>query len=438
MTTPSKLTELSSDVAPEQRSGLDRRGLLGRAGSLAVAATTVLVAPVVLDPAEAAASSDKKGAAARRKAKRHAKKCKHFHRCAKHRKHTCRRKHACKHRLHKAPAKKKKAVPAPVKPTATPRPTPAPAPAAPQPPEALLVRRFTYGATSLPPQAGVVQDLSAQIKADGGPRAWFEKQLRPASVPDPLGDEIMTWWPSLELPATEIGARHLAKIEEGWVVEANLARRTLARRVHSSRQVHEVMTEFWQNHLHVTIGSDGQFPHRADYDRTIRKHALGTFVDLLHDAITHPAMGIYLSNASSTAKAPNENLGRELLELHTVGTGHYDEDDVKNSARILTGWRSSTWAPWTHAYEPKSHWVGPVEVMGFSHPNADPDGRAVTRAYLTYLAQWQGKFSIIDFYLSICDKVDIRCDLRTDLHMIDVGKLDTLDHLRQCNIEELL
>lgn len=55
-----------------------------------------------------------------------------------------------------------------------------------------------------------------------------------------------------------------------------------------------------------------------------------------------------------------------------------------------------------------------------------------------YLDQWQGKFSIIDFYLSICDKVDIRCDLRTDLHMIDVGKLDTLDHLRQCNIQELL
>ncbi len=56
----------------------------------------------------------------------------------------------------------------------------------------------------------------------------------------------------------------------------------------------------------------------------------------------------------------------------------------------------------------------------------------------THLDHWQGKFSIIKFYLSICDKVDIRSDLRTDLRMIDVGKLDTLDQLQQCNIKELL
>lgn len=351
----------------------DRRGLLRRATGLAVAATTVVVAPALTEPA--AAASSKKGAAARRKARKHAKKCKHFHRCAKHRNHTCRKKHRCAHRLHKAPKKK----PAPA-------PKPATAPKADLPQE-LVVRRFTYGPTSLPAQGGVAQDLPSAMKAAGGVRAWFEKQLSPASVPDPLGDEIDTWWPSLRLPSTEIGARHLAKTEEGWVVEANLQRWTLARRIHSTRQVHEVMTEFWQNHLHVTIGSDGQFPHRPDYDRTIRKHALGTFVDLLHAAVTHPSMGIYLTNATSTAKAPNENLGRELLELHTVGTGHYGEDDVKNSARILTGWRSTTWTPWTHGYDPKSHWTGPVKVMGFSHANAATDGRAVTRAYLTYLAK---------------------------------------------------
>jgi uncharacterized protein (DUF1800 family) len=97
-------------------------------------------------------------------------------------------------------------------------------------------------------------------------------------------------------------------------------------------------------------------------------------------------MGISLDNASSTKKAPNENLGRELLELHTVGRGSFTEDDVKNSARILTGYRVTMWSTWNVYYDPASHWTGPVQVMGFSHPNGDTDGRAVTEAYLTYLA----------------------------------------------------
>ena len=50
---------------------------------------------------------------------------------------------------------------------------------------------------------------------------------------------------------------------------------------------------------------------------------------LLVAAVTHPAMLIFLSAATSTKRAPNENLGRELLELHSLGAGHYSEDDVK-------------------------------------------------------------------------------------------------------------
>jgi uncharacterized protein (DUF1800 family) len=98
-------------------------------------------------------------------------------------------------------------------------------------------------------------------------------------------------------------------------------------------------------------------------------------------------MLIFLSAATSTKTAPNENLGRELLELHTVGAGSYTEDDVKDSARILTGYSVDMWDTWAASYEPDDHATGRVRVGDFSDPNKDPDGRAVTKAYLRYLAR---------------------------------------------------
>ena len=95
--------------------------------------------------------------------------------------------------------------------------------------------------------------------------------------------------------------------------------------------------------LHVPVSGDAHFTWRVDYGDTIRKHALGRFDQLLAATTTHPAMLIFLSAATSTKRAPNENLGRELLELHTLGAGNYDEDDVKASARILTGYHVDLW-----------------------------------------------------------------------------------------------
>jgi uncharacterized protein (DUF1800 family) len=102
-------------------------------------------------------------------------------------------------------------------------------------------------------------------------------------------------------------------------------------------------------------------------------------------------MLVYLDNSNSTAEHPNENLGRELLELHTVGLGAYTEDDVKDSARILTGWRVDTQQgnktpTWVASYIPGDHATGPVRVMDFADANAGPDGRDVTRRYISYLA----------------------------------------------------
>ena len=114
---------------------------------------------------------------------------------------------------------------------------------------------------------------------------------------------------------------------------------TIARATWSKRQLFEVMCEFWSNHLNVTNPSDRVWDNRQDYDRrVIRKHALGRFEDMLIASATHPSMLLYLNNADSTKDYPNENYGRELLELHTVSVdGGYNEQDMRNSTLIMTG-----------------------------------------------------------------------------------------------------
>ena len=134
---------------------------------------------------------------------------------------------------------------------------------------------------------------------------------------------------------------------------------------------------------------------RHGYDALIRKHALGRFDQMLQAAIIHPTMLTYLDadvsmvvrSSAGVVELINENLGRELLELHTVGrTAGYTESMVKDSAYILTGWTIDRMRTWARSYEPNIHYTGPVSVLEFSSPNDQRDGRQVLRNYLQYLA----------------------------------------------------
>ncbi len=241
-----------------------------------------------------------------------------------------------------------------------------------------LVTRFSYGLTP-----GLAQD----VRKAGGARKWFERQLQPSKVPDRQTARLDSWWPELHYSPAKLWQRQKSGVQAGWEVMASYQRRTLQRRLRTNRPVLEMMTEFWENHLNVPVTGDAQFTYRASYGDMIRKHALGKYSDLLFKAITHPAMLIYLDQATSTKAHPNENLGRELLECHTVGRGHYTEDHVKASARILTGYTVDMWDTWQALYNPEEHWRGPVKVMGFRDPNDQKDGRPLTRRYLRYLAK---------------------------------------------------
>jgi uncharacterized protein (DUF1800 family) len=158
------------------------------------------------------------------------------------------------------------------------------------------------------------------------------------------------------------------------VVNNELVEGKLLRAIYSDRQLQEVMTDFWVNHFNVFIGKGADHYLLTSYERdVIRPHALGKFEDLLVATAQSPAMLFYLDNwlsvgpnsdvangipkraskeskqrirskaQTSQAKGKrnglNENYGRELMELHTLGVyGGYTQEDVTEVARVFTGW----------------------------------------------------------------------------------------------------
>jgi hypothetical protein len=241
-----------------------------------------------------------------------------------------------------------------------------------------LLRRATYGPT--------VASI-ADIRGRGAP-AWLERQLNPATIADPVADGLVARLPLSGLSVDGIRAKVRAGAlpEYTWDPMFELGYAAVARAIWSERQLLEVMVDFWSNHLNVTNPVGDVWDSRPDYDRTvIRKHALGRFADLLKASARHPAMLAYLDNRSSTRTAPNENYGRELLELHTVGLG-YTESDVRNAARLCTGLTVS-WETGRYRYAAAAHATGAVAVLGFRHANRTATGgEAAALALLDYLA----------------------------------------------------
>ena len=100
----------------------------------------------------------------------------------------------------------------------------------------------------------------------------------------------------------------------------------------------ERMTLFWHNHF--VSGQPKVRISRLMYRQnvTLRTNALGNFGTLLHAIAKDPAMVVYLDSAQNRKGAPNENFAREVMELFTLGEGHYAEQDIKEAARAFTGW----------------------------------------------------------------------------------------------------
>ncbi|MGF6771390.1 uncharacterized protein (DUF1800 family) [Paraburkholderia sp. GAS199] len=125
----------------------------------------------------------------------------------------------------------------------------------------------------------------------------------------------------------------------------------------------ERMTLFWHNHF--TSGQDKvPFPQlMAQQNMLLRRDALGNFGDLLHAVAKDPAMLRYLDGASNRKGRPNENFAREVMELFSLGEGHYSQQDVSEAARAYTGWSLD---PDTEAYvwRANQHDDGVKTVLG--------------------------------------------------------------------------
>ncbi len=128
------------------------------------------------------------------------------------------------------------------------------------------------------------------------------------------------------------------------------------------------MTEFWFNHFNVLIDKGPVRPYVGSYLlHAIRPHALGKFEDLVLATAQHPAMLMYLDQAQSNVRGINENYARELMELHTLGVnGGYTQADVRELARILTGWSVDIARGQGFVFRPGAHDAGSKTLMGQS------------------------------------------------------------------------
>jgi uncharacterized protein (DUF1800 family) len=121
----------------------------------------------------------------------------------------------------------------------------------------------------------------------------------------------------------------------------------------------EKMTFFWHNHFATSV----PFAYLMQVqNNTLRRMALGKFGDILHAVAKDPAMLLYLNNQQNKKDHPNENFGREVMELFTLGIGHYTEQDIKEGARAFTGWAVN--AKGEFEFHPRQHDDGEKEFLG--------------------------------------------------------------------------
>jgi len=231
-----------------------------------------------------------------------------------------------------------------------------------------LLGRIGFG-----PRPGQVQEVLSR-----GLEKHALEQLEPAGDPEleaRLAPFATLGWSIQQVLAAEDADRRSTARVLGEFFSAKLVRVA-----HAKNQLQEVLTDFWFNHFNVNVRDGFLRSSTPAYERdAIRPRALGRFRDLLGASAEHPAMLYYLDNYLSTVAITvggrkrggiNENYGRELLELHTLGNdAGYDQQDVVDSARCFTGWgienprRSGAFV-----FRPQAHDRGAKSVYGLSLP----------------------------------------------------------------------
>jgi uncharacterized protein DUF1800 len=208
-----------------------------------------------------------------------------------------------------------------------------------------------------------------------GPDAWYKQQVGYGKTYQGYHGSTSVAAQGPLLSKSPYDVRQWLKAqgnEYGWDAMDQLTRVSIGLQGWSPAQLYEVLVDFFSNHLNVPNHNGDVWNTRHAFDRdVIRRYAMGSFTDMLLASAKHPAMLTYLNLADSTKTAVNENYGREVLEMHTVGL-HYSENDVKNCARLLTG--RTLDSNQHYVYDDYIHATGAVKVLGFSHANTSATG----------------------------------------------------------------
>jgi uncharacterized protein (DUF1800 family) len=212
-----------------------------------------------------------------------------------------------------------------------------------------VLRRLTFGPTAAEVDAAAGADLSATVT----------RLLAPAAPPQPPG----------------LGADPVAALAKG----ASRADRQKARqqaaaqvadltwwwftRMVSGGGAAEKLTFFWHGHWATSVQKVRSAHLMLGQQQTFRRYGGGDTAPLVRAMLRDPALILWLDGQRNTRTAPNENLARELMELFTLGVGHYTENDVKAGARVLTGWQVDRPAG-VAKLAARRHDTGPVTLLG--------------------------------------------------------------------------
>lgn len=229
------------------------------------------------------------------------------------------------------------------------------------------------------------------------PLAWLDSQLAPG-LPDPvLPPDLPATLPAIFQAVAEDNAHQRAGgMGRPWQrrIQREEAAAALALRLTGAHGFRERLVAFWTNHFTV---ARNRVPYYVGHfvREAIRPHVTGRFEDMLLAVVRHPAMLAYLDNAGSigpnspagqrAGRGLNENLAREILELHTVTpAAGYSQADVTAFAKVLTGWSfASAREPFGFLFRPLAHEPGAKTVMGRSWPEGEEGGLQL----LTWLAR---------------------------------------------------
>ena len=220
-----------------------------------------------------------------------------------------------------------------------------------------LYRRAGFGAT--------YPELESSLAK--GYEATVEELLHPENAPE---------WDDGLFRRYHVDQNSLMLIESS---QANW----LYRMINTKRPLEEKMALFWHGLFATAYGKLNHAKAVVNQTNTFRRHGLGQFQDLLLELSRDPAMIFWLDNKDNHKDAPNENYGRELLELFSLGIGNYSEEDVKSCARAFTGWtianqdymsvrasRDSIWPhgrlDWQFEYRPEDHDDSPKTFLGIT------------------------------------------------------------------------